>query len=106
MVSSRDHRRASKLLEQFNKRGNELTWNSDGIIFIDQTSIPESDIFLFFPKLFKKSLPKNLPGFEDFVQKIADMGLDHLISSKSPKSDHISGEGSSKITSPNWWYIG
>ena len=108
LIPSKNRRQAAQLLQQFDKRGNELTWNSDGIIFVDQISIPNSDIYIFFPYLFKRKHPKNLHGFEDFVQKIDQMGLGHLIvkgnQTKNPKSSlSSSGEGSSRV---NWWYIG
>ena len=105
-------RQARNLLEQFSSRGNELTWNSDGIIFIDQISIPNSDIFVLFPYLFKAKHPKNLNGFNDFVQKISEMGLDHLIAKKSlstKKSFHSlsqSNDTKSAKNADNWWYLG
>ena len=94
-------------MEQFNQRGNELTWNSDGIIFIDQISIPNSDMFVLFPYLFKHKHPKNLTGFEDFVEKINAMGLDHLILKRNShaKSLNLTKTQQTKPDS-NWWYIG
>jgi hypothetical protein len=120
MVPSNYRRQAQSLLKEFNRRGNELTWNSDGIIFIDEVSIPNSDIYVLFPNLFKKNHPKNLPGFQDFVQKLNDMGLDHLISqgasspkkvAKNQKSEvhkrlTTSSETPSSSSSVNWWYLG
>ena len=98
-------KQATTLLEQFNSRGNELTWNSDGVIFIDQVSIPNSDIFLLFPYLFKAKQPKNLNGFQDFVQKLSEMGLDHLITARKKI---VKTEDTPKKTgeSPNWYYLG
>ena len=100
-------------MKKFDQRGNELTWNSDGIIFVDQTSIPNSDIYILFPYLFKKKHPKNLCGFQDFVQKISEMGLDHLIvESFSPvrkkefSSERASSSEQSSKQSSNYWYIG
>jgi hypothetical protein len=101
-----------QLLQQFDKRGNELTWNSDGIIFIDQVSIPNSDIYILFPYLFKRKHPKNLAGFQDFVKKICDMGLGHLIVSgidrmtKNKSLQSLSTDQSGQGLSENWWYIG
>ena len=113
MVPSKNRRQGQILLDQFNKRGNELTWNSDGIIFIDEVSIPNSDIYVFFPNLFKKSHPKSLPGFQDFLQKIIDMGLDHLISKgtksslKEKATKTVANESETKSSDDlNWWYLG
>ncbi len=107
-VPPRYQRQASVLIKQFENRGNELTWNSDGIIFIDQTSIPESNIFVLFPYLFKHKHPKTLIGFEDFVQKIDDMGLTHLILPKYHRRKKMSGSKPIEKTeksSTNWWFL-
>ena len=36
---------AKFLLNQFNERGNELTWNNSGTIFINTIAVPQSNIF-------------------------------------------------------------
>jgi hypothetical protein len=103
MVPQRHRQQAQILLQQFDKRGNELTWNSDGIIYIDQISLPQSNIFLLFPYLFKMKHPKDLPAFEDFRKKIHDMGLDHLIVKKykeQPRQMTVA-----KKQTENWWYL-
>ena len=48
--------------------------------------------------------PKNMTGFDDFIQKINEMGLSNLILQKAPKVR----EKLSKLsgTGPNWWYLG
>ena len=64
---------------------------------------------MLFPYLFKRKRPKNLSGFQDFVEKISDMGLDHLIVEASApvrKKELSSGAGSNSISSANFWYIG
>jgi hypothetical protein len=104
LVAPKNRRQAATLLHQFDTRGNELTWNSDGIIFVDQTSIPNSNIYQFFPYLFKQRHPKNLSGFDDFIDKIKEMGLDHLILHKPPKVKEVAFSDSK--TEPNWWYLG
>ena len=106
-IPPRHRYQAQILLHQFNQRGTELTWNSDGIIFVDQTSIPQSNIFVLFPYLFKMKHPKDLPGFEDFVKKIEEMGLGHLIikNGRSKRSQQMNLNSTLK-QSDNWWYIG
>ena len=109
LIPSKYRRQALELLKQFDQRGNELTWNSDGIIFVDQISIPNSDIHILFPYLFKQKHPKNLSGFEDFLKKISEMGLDHLIvkaSAYTRKNQKALSGGSTASSSVNWWYIG
>ncbi len=103
LVPSHHRRQAQILLKQFNVRGNELTWNSDGVIFVDQTSIPESNIFVLFPYLFKMKHPKNLAGFDDFIKKIHEMGLDHLIVKKFTALQRV--KNTSNKPSVNWWFL-
>lgn len=107
---------AKILLKEFDKRTNELTWNSSGVLFINQTSIPQSNIYLLFPLLFKKKA-NSLPGFKELLEKIYDMGLDDLIVTTAPKKhyepneittfgqgNHLSAVEPEK--SAPWWYIG
>jgi hypothetical protein len=76
-----------ELLKQFVSRGSELNWDSSGTIYIDGTSIPESDIFILFPCLFRSKKPKKLEGFVEFFNKIIEMGLSDLLSQKVLKAD-------------------
>ena len=103
MVPQKYRRQATTLLQQFDSRGNELTWNSNGTVFIDQTSIPESNIFDLFPHLFKVKKTKNLNGFEDFVEKIKAMGLLHLTVQRD--DDHTSSIPIPRKDNVNWWYL-
>lgn len=107
---------AKLLLKQFNDRANELTWNSSGTIFINQTSLPLSNIFELFPLLFKKNAP-HITGFVDFVEKINDMGLSDLINVKiksqnfEPNEITVGGGNlttykSEQFIDTPWWYIG
>ena len=75
---------ALHLLQEFDKRGNELTWNSSGTIFIDQVAIPGSNLFTLFPFLFKLRRSEKLIGLSDLIQKIDDMGLSSYIVNKNP----------------------
>ena len=101
---------ASSLLQHFNSRPNEVTYDSSGIIYIDTVAIPNSDIFVYFPYLFKAKHRKNLIGFSDFKQKIIDMGLSKLIF-KSEKNFEVYTKSEKKAKSNgddkeiNWWFI-
>ena len=81
------------------------------MIFIDSVSIPNSDIFLYFPYLFKAKRRKNLPGYEDFVQKIIEMGLSDFIFKRKPNfyvSKEQEEENKKKnfgVGKPNWWFL-
>lgn len=109
---------AIRLLDSFEARSDELSYDCQGHIFINQTSIPDSNIFQFMPLLFKKK-SKTPPGFADFVNKISEMGLDHLIAYRpkeisfvSKKSRLVEGQGevtgdfAANPKNDNWWYIG
>ncbi len=72
------------------------------MIFIDQVSIPESNIFQLFPYLFKHKHPKSLIGFEDFVAKLQVMGLGHLIVAKQKMTKVPKQTTTSNV---NWWFL-
>ena len=106
------HLKAEKLLEAFQTVPNSITWNSDGVIFINQDSLPNSNIFILLPELFKKSPNRKLPGFFEFTSEIATLGYGHLIDKGILRGLHRSlpienqkglYEG---IKKENWWYIG
>lgn len=133
LIPKRFRKNAKTLLTEFNKRADEITWNSSGTIFINQTALPSSNIYIFFPLLFKKQPPKVL-GFNEFLQKIKDMGLSDLVltkaqldsyetnniithdplTSKKIENPNDFGSGSKDLISPKsekqvnipWWYIG
>lgn len=78
LIPPKHRKNAQFLLDQFDKRGSELTWNSSGILYIDQDPIPNTNFFLLFPLLFKLNKIK-LAGLNELVEKIKEMGLgDHI----------------------------
>ena len=102
--------KARLIIKKFNENPEEITFSSDGTIFIAQTSIAESNIYTYFPFLFKSRRPKTLHGFDDFLRKINEMGLSHLIKGPVYKSHVKTNKPSLTSTSPNvksnWWYLG
>ena len=86
-----------------------------GVIYVDGVSIPNSDIFVLFPYLFKAKRQKNLIGFDDFIQKISDMGLLHLVYKKEVKyhvqqNERNLDESLRKVIKKdqsdiNWWFL-
>ena len=111
-IPARDQKNARQLLNNFSSRGNELNWDSAGLMYIDQNSVPNSDIFHLFPFLFKQRRPKNLCGFDDLLHKIKEMGLLHLIKVRTPEDSNtklnqeISNSIQKEEKSSNWWYLG
>jgi len=111
-IPSKYKQKAEKLLEAFEEHPNSITWNSDGVIFVNQDSLPNSNIFSLLPELFKKNPNKKLPGFFEFTSEIATLGFGHLIEKGLLRGLHRSlpienqknlYEG---IKNENWWYIG
>jgi hypothetical protein len=82
---------------------------SDGIVFINQTAVPGSNIFEIFPFVFKSHKPKSIPGLLDFVTKIVEMGLENLI--VLPKHSSLKTSTSKQLTqsatsiSDKWWFL-
>lgn len=105
---------AIRLLESFEERSSELSYNCQGTIFVSEEAIPNSNIYELMPYLFKRQTPK-LPGFLDFVNKITEMNLQHLIIyrpkevrliSKISKSTTHSISDTNSNPATNWWYLG
>ena len=71
--------RGQQLLQAFNENSASISWNSDGIVFINGESVPLSNIFTLLPELFKTHPNKELPGFYELVKQLASLGLGHLI---------------------------
>ncbi len=105
---------AKYLLEEFNKRANELTWNSSGTMFVDQVAIPGSNLFTLFPLLFKLRRSDKLIGLQDLIEKIDEMGLSsYIVTSHNLKRKHIDKEKESNKRNDNhensnfpWYYLG
>ena len=95
---------AVRLLESFEERSDELTYDCSGTIYVDQQSIPNSNIFELMPHLFKKQASK-LAGFKDFVNKIIQMNLEHLIAYR-PKEVRLISKSAPSSSNTNWWYLG
>jgi hypothetical protein len=111
-IPSKFKQKAEKLLEVFEQVPNSITWNSDGVIFINQDSLPNSNIFILLPELFKKNPNKKLPGFYEFTSEIATLGYGHLIEKGVLRGLQRSApierqnELYEGIKTENWWYIG
>lgn len=121
LIPKRNQKNAKLLLDEFNNRGNELTWNSNGNIFVKTVAIPNSNIFELFPYLFQSKFKKmpHLIGFEELLSQINEMGLQNLISFKlstnqtnqkkssttSNIKDKTGGSHNVESTIP-WYYIG
>lgn len=103
LIPKRFEENARKLIDSFDELSNEITWDSKGTVYIDQISIPNSNIYTIFPRLFKRPLAQKVPGLIQIFEKLKVLGLSSLC------GDHEiqSGQGSeSKAVKNQWWYIG
>jgi hypothetical protein len=102
---------AIRLLESFEERSGEISYDCMGTIYVNEEAIPNSNIFELMPYLFKKQTPK-LPGFLDFINKIDEMNLQHLIVYRPKEVRLVSKKSTQSVTdnnsnpSTNWWYLG
>lgn len=112
-VSKKHLEKAGKLLEGFDEDPNAITWDSNGVVYINGSSLPGSDMSLLLPELFKLAANKKLPGFFELVSEIASLGLGHLISKKMLRGLQRSKPIINQKTiyedlkkNDNWWFIG
>lgn len=112
LVSPPFKEKAKKLLDELQKHSSDLTWTSKGTIFIDQTSLPESNIFELFPKLFQTvAQPGKFMYLLDVATKIASIGLGkyinrRLISGLSSQKPILNREEIKRnIGSVKHWYF-
>lgn len=101
-------KKAKSLLEVFDNHPEEVTWNSSGVIFIDDVSIPNSNINEIFPLLYERKIQSNdnVNGLDELILKIELMGKSDLICRKIKNivtAEDISSDDSE--TNP-WYYIG
>ena len=112
-VSKKNVEKAAKLLEGFDEDPNAITWDSDGVVYINGSSLAGSNMFLLLPELFKLSPNKKLPGFFELVSEIASLGLGNFISKKMLRGlQRVKPILNQKTIyedikkSDNWWFIG
>lgn len=110
-VPKRFKEKAKTLLQIFDEKPNEITWDSAGVIYVNQTSIPDSNIYTLFPYLFRQKVPKDIlnKGFPDFLKKVIDMNLGHLLNCNirsilGNPSLKIKNESSLPLSN-KWWKL-
>jgi hypothetical protein len=94
------------LINKLNERSLELTWNSSGTVFVDEIAVPNSNMFILFPYLFKAKRPKDLNGFQELYNKIIEMGLQKFIY-KKPDTYQVEKKQVKvqQDLSDNWWFL-
>ena len=78
-ISPKFRERAAKLIQGFDDYASIMSWDSNGVLFIDGNSIANSNIFELMPELFKPNPDKSKPGFKELVKKLAALGFGNLI---------------------------
>lgn len=110
-VPKRHQSNARKLLQVFDDHPEDITWNSSGVLFIDDIAIPNSDIRLIFPHLFEGQIDSSfdIKGLQELILKIQLMGLERFISkrhkTKIVKVQDLSSDESDSDSTP-WYYVG
>lgn len=113
MIPNKSIKSAKQLLFKLLEQPNEITWNGSGMLFINGISIPKSNFFLIFRKLFVQSKSK-LPGFDEFLNKLNELGLNNYVKPKIETDTSQTLIESSNSVLPvleeqsnvQWWYIG
>jgi hypothetical protein len=83
VVPSIFQEKAKKLLVELKKHPSDFTYTSKGTIFLNETSLSDSNIYDLFPKLFKTvAHPEKIPHLLELVTVIATLGLASYINGK------------------------
>jgi hypothetical protein len=112
-VPEKHRMKARELLDSI-EDSTSITWNLDGVVFIDGASLPDSNIFKLLPEIFKSNPNKKLPGFAEFVTELANLGHAHLLHKNLLRglirngtiADHSTIYNYIKQKPGNWYYLG
>lgn len=114
LLPIRFQNRGETLIRALDNFKDTISWDKNGVVFIDHTSLTQSNIYEIFPKLFKftKNYEKVF-GLPEVITTIATLGFGYLINKHYLKGlsrhqrilnhDSIYKEIKSK---KNWWYLG
>lgn len=105
--------RASKLLTALISFPDTITWSDTGFVSINHESLPNSNIYEIFPKLFKYvKNPEKIFGLPEVITEIATLGLGSLINrnyltgmSRTHKIINHDSLLSETRNLKNWWYL-
>ncbi|MBM3939263.1 MAG: hypothetical protein FJ333_11515 [Sphingomonadales bacterium] len=105
-VSSINKQNARALLDILEQRPNDVSFDSAGTLYINGLSLPETNMQVIFPALFKKKV-KNITGVSELLAKLKEMNLMHLVS-HSKKAKEITpstSKPSATKAKANWWFL-
>jgi flagellar motor protein MotB len=114
LVPAGAKKRAGDLLKELKQFSSDISWTSNGVILIDQQSLPESNIFNLFPKLFKRlEFPDKVLYLDTVAAKIATLGLGRFINKRLTlglsrrKVIPEQGQYLTEIKqAKHWWFLG
>jgi len=100
---------AKVLVNIIEQQPNDISCDSSGTLYINGESVPNSNMNVLLPALFRKRV-KKITGIEELVAKIKQMGLTHLLTksttTKTAKQFSQEESKSSKGANPNnWWFL-
>lgn len=114
LIPNKFKERAKSLLIQLQKHPSDITWTSNGTIFLGQNSLPNSNIFDLFPKLFKPlPHPEKTIYLLEIATTIATLGLGKYINQKliSGLTRKVPLKNSEQLktkinSTKHWYYLG
>ena len=100
-------KKAQAIISEIKKQPNQLTFDTNGTVFIEGKSIPESNIKDFLFSLFNGK--STLNGFKDFVVKLQQLGLSRYIPKKSLPVEDFQPQNiveKNPFSMEKWYFIG
>ena len=105
-------KRATLLLSNIQERPLDISFKTNGEVYIDSESVPDANIFTIFPELFVRKHKKIVPGLSELATKIASLHWGHLISKgitkglKRPRNYKVHENTTHTLKEfKNWWYM-
>ena len=105
-------KRATLLLKNIKERPLDISFKTNGELYIDSKSVPDADIYKIFPQLFVRKQKKIVPGLSELATKIASLHWGHLISKgitiglKRPRNYKLHDSTAHTLKEfKNWWYM-
>lgn len=103
LVPKPSKQKASELLNVFESRPNDITFDTKGVLYINSEAIPNSNMSSIFPALFKKRT-KDINGLSEIITKLEQMDMVHLINKHNLKLK-LKVDKPRLSQNANWWLL-
>lgn len=103
LVPKPHKKNALKLLEIWELRPNDISYNCQGTLFINNESVPGTNIFKIFPAIFAGKKSSHVAGLDEVIQKLKEMNLEEYIPSNTTAHLKV-GRGLLKSTT-KWYFL-